>query len=208
MYWKRGKHARGKENFKWMNRDVNSWNLMIGADGEISGWTLSWNETGGLWITCSHFSDFSVKYIFKHRRFCPIIDVQLQVCDVFMWTVIVDWSTPTHSYTNLTDLCSECNYLNEHTEFMWMKEFHSHVLEVGLELSTYLQEQGLGVMCAHSSGFCSGDVIFSDNSPLTAELYECSFVSLPIPVTFPLDVHSASRFHCLLPNLSWDCWAG
>lgn len=40
MYLKCGKHARGKENFKWMNRDVNSWNLMIGADGEISGWAL------------------------------------------------------------------------------------------------------------------------------------------------------------------------
>lgn len=69
---------------------------MIGADGEISGWALEAYglfpemKREGFWITCSHFSDFSVKYIFKHRRFCPIIDVQLQVCDVFMWTVIVD----------------------------------------------------------------------------------------------------------------------
>ena len=95
-----------------------------------------------------------------------------------------------------------CNYLNGHTEFMWMKEFHSHVLEVGLEVSTYVQEQGLGYMCAHSWVNCAGDVRSSYRSPLTASLYECYFVSLLIPLTFPLDVHSPSRFHWLQPKSS------
>lgn len=142
MYLKCGKHARGKENFKWMNRDVNSWNLMIGADGEISGWALEamdsflkWN--GGLRITFSHFLTILSNTFSSTWAFAQLLMYSFKVCDVFIWTVIVDWSTPTRSYTNFTYLCSECSYLNEHTEFMWMKEFHSHVLEVGLELSTY-----------------------------------------------------------------------
>lgn len=114
--------------------------------------------------------------------FVQLFMYSFMVCDVFTYIVIVDWCTPTRSYTNLTDLCSECNYFHENTELIWMQEFHSHVLEVSLELSTYLQEQGLGFMCAHSWGFCSGDVIFSYRSPPTGELYECSFVSLPVPL--------------------------
>ena len=130
--------------------------LMNGADGEIIGWALEayvdsflkWNGRASdhvqslLTILSKTFSSTGA--------FVQLLMYGFKVYDVFTWTVIVHWCTPTRSYTNLTDLCSECNYFNENTELIWMQEFHSHVLEVSLELSTYLQEQGLGFMCAHS----------------------------------------------------------